>query len=256
MINKKLKILYVDYETCSQIGKFYGSMWQTNITKVLRDFQIMSGSYSWEGENKVYSVGQDDFPGYKKGVFNDKEIVKFFSKLCDEADYVVAQNGDAFDIKVLTTRIAFYGLPAIPALKTFDTKKQAKGNFKFPSNSIKYMAQFFGIESKGEINLLSIEDKCEAGDKKAWAELKKYGKTDTVILKKLFSIFFPYVKIPIIFNNTYSTLDTINLNCVNPTCLSKELRLHKKRKVVGGYRNQYQCAVCGSYTTDKKTIRD
>jgi DNA polymerase elongation subunit (family B) len=247
MINKKPKIFYLDYETCSLIGKFYGSIWQTNITKVLRNQQIISGSGCWD-DGKVFSVGQDDFKGYKKGVFNDYEIVKYFAEESSKADFVVAQNGDAFDIKVLNSRIAFYGLPAIPDVKTFDTKKLTKNAFYLPSYSLKNLAEYFGIkQNKIDIRLTEVEDRCEQGDKSAWAELKRYGKRDSVVLREVFKKILPYVKF-----NSHQTVFSANAQCSNPLCLSHNLGVHyKKRRVVGGWKTQYQCKDCGRYTTSK-----
>ncbi len=251
MNNNKPKIFYLDYETCSLIGKFYGSIWQTNITKILRNQQIISGSGCW-GNGKVFSVGQDDFKGYKNGTFNDYEIVKYFAEESSKADFVVAQNGDAFDIKVLNSRIAFYGLPAIPDVKTFDTKKLTKNSFYLPSYSLKNLAEYFGIkQNKLDIRLVEVEDRCEQGDESAWAELKRYGKRDSVVLREVFKKILPYVKL-----SNQQKVFSSNLVCDNPLCLSTHLTKSKKRRVTGGYRQQYQCQACGKYKTDKNIIKD
>jgi len=248
-MDKKLKILYLDYETCTLIGQFYGTIWETNIVKIMRHQQIISGSYSWHGSSKVYSLGQDDFKGYKKGSFNDKEIVKFFSNLCLEADYIVAHNGDAFDIKVLNTRLLFHRLPAIPTPKTFDTKKLAKSGFYLPSNKLDHIADFLGVKRKISIRLPEVSDRCELGDKSAWKELKKYGKVDTVIEKLVFSEILPYVKLPAVFNKLKK--DTVK--CPNPICGSSNLQKRGVSISSGGVAKQrYQCQDCGRWSSGEK----
>ena len=245
----KLKILYIDFETCTLIGQFYGSIWETNIVKIIRHQQITSGSYGWHGESKVYSVGQDDFKGYKKGVFNDKEIVKFFADLCLQADYIVMHNGDSFDIKVLNARILFHRLTPIPPKKTFDTKKQAKSGFYFPSNKLDHIADFLGIKRKIDIRLPEVTDRCEKGDPKAWKELKEYGKRDTVVLKDVFKLILPYVKLPAVFSKAHrdSTL------CPNPVCGSSKTQRRGTETTKGGVLKQrYQCQKCGRWFYGEK----
>lgn len=122
MINKKPNILSLDYETSPSKGYFFGSIWETNIIEKIEDEQILCVGYKWNDE-KVKVVGQDDFKGYKKGVLNDKELVKFFANILEQADIVSCHNGDQFDIKVFNTRLLFHGMKPIPIKKSFDTKK-------------------------------------------------------------------------------------------------------------------------------------
>jgi len=251
MKNNKPKILAFDFETSPAKGYFFGGIWDTNIIEIIEYEQILCVAWMEHGSNKVHVKGQDDFKGYKKGVLNDKELVVFFRDIISKYDILSAHNGDRFDVTVFNTRLLAHGLEPISIASTIDTKKIAKNKFHLPSNKLDHIADFLGIGRKLSTHK-GLWLGCEQGVETDWNYMKKYCKLDVKLQDEVLKYIIPFVK----FNNTYSTLDTINLNCVNPTCLSKELRPHKKRKVVGGYRNQYQCKVCGSYTTDKKTIRD
>lgn len=97
----KPRILFIDIETAPNIGYTWGK-WETDVMAFLENWYILCFSYCWLDE-KVKCVSIPDFHGYKK-TRNDKEVVKRMWDLLNEADVVVAQNGDNFDIKKINTR--------------------------------------------------------------------------------------------------------------------------------------------------------
>lgn len=244
-----MKILFLDYETSPQLGWFFGSKWETNIIKIEKHEQILTASLKWFDGKKIYTFGQDDFKDYKPGNINDKSLVEYITKeFINKADVLVAHNGDQFDHKVLTTRLSANNLALPSTTRTFDTKKIAKSKMHLPSNSLQDIADFYGIEGKFRHTGASMWFGCLAGNEKDWKMMKKYDKQDVVILEKIFHKLSPMIK----QNNLFTRKNNVDLNCSNPACLSKSLKFHKKRLVVGGEVSQYQCQDCGSYTTDNK----
>jgi len=246
-MNKPPKILAFDFETSPAKGYFFGSIWETNVIEIIEYEQILCVAWMEHGSNKVHVKGQDDFKGYKPGVLNDKELVMFFRDIISKYDIVSAHNGDRFDITVLNTRLLAHGLAPINLSSTIDTKKIAKNKFHLPSNKLDDIADFLGIGRKLSTHK-GLWMGCEKGIQTDWNYMKKYCKLDVVLQDKVLDYIIPFVK----FNNVYSQLNGVDINCSNPTCCSKKLKINKKRKVVGGWKNQYQCDDCGSYTTDSK----
>ncbi len=250
MVKNNLKILELDYETSPARGRFFGSIWETNIVHIDEFEQVLTVSWKWHGEKKLNVLGQDDFDGYKPGKLNDKALCQFFSTILSQADYVVAHNGDSFDMKVFNTRLLFHRLPQVPELKTFDTKKLSKGKFHFPSNKLDHIAQFLGIEGKIHHKGIDLWLGCEAGNPEVWRDMKKYNKQDIVVLDDVFSIIMPYVKLPAQFNVVSVATDP----CPNPLCGSMNLKKRGTERVAGGLKQRYQCGDCGKWSYGKKLI--
>jgi DNA polymerase elongation subunit (family B) len=95
---------------------------------------------------------------------NDTRIVTKLYKLMNEADMIVAHNGNGFDFPILYATFARYNLPPNNRQLTLDTYRKAKQVFKLPSYSLGYLLQYFGCAPKGK---REDTDLAEAGDKKA-----------------------------------------------------------------------------------------
>lgn len=179
------KGLVFDIETSPLIAYTWG-MYEESVIEVIEDYQILSIAWQWVGEKKVYVKGQDDFKGYKPGVNNDKELVKFIWTLLDECDYAVAHNGDQFDIKKVNTRMMIHGLTPPSPYKQLDTKKIAKRVGGFTSNRLAHLAKDLDVNRKGDAGGFATWKGCLAGDPKAWKKMKQYNKQDIPPLMDLY----------------------------------------------------------------------
>lgn len=246
VMSQKCNVIYLDYETSPQLGYFFGNSYDTQIIKVKEHEQILSASYAFN-DGAVHVIGQCDFKGYKPGVLNDKELVKFISEQINKADFTIAHNGDQFDNRVLNSRLAFHGLPPVSTKKSLDTKKIAK-KLHLPSNRLNDIAQFFGIGEKMHHAGIEMWFGCMEGDPKYWNMMKKYDKQDTVLLRKIAKKLMPFsTQI-----NDFIRVNNLDVNCSNVLCGSKNLTKSKLRRVAGGFKQQYQCRDCGRYTQDTK----
>ena len=69
------KIAFVDIETAPSLGWVW-SKWETNVIDFKKDWYLLSFAVKWVGEKKVKTYGLIDYPGYKKDVENDEQLVK------------------------------------------------------------------------------------------------------------------------------------------------------------------------------------
>lgn len=252
----KLKGVVLDYETSPQKGYFFGSKWETNIVKILEFETIISASLVDFDNNKVIFKAQWNFPDWKKGIWNDKSLVKWLYEYLQKYDIIAGQNSDQFDIKVLNTRLSFWNLPQLPDSKTFDSKKIAKSKLHLPSYSLEDMLNFFGMGGKYHHIGFEMWLGSRDGDTKLQRMMKLYNNQDTMKTKRLLvEKLFPLMKQ---FNDflRVNPNKEIGINCSNPACLSKNLVKAKTRRVASGFKYQYQCKDCGHYTTDPKIIKD
>lgn len=193
------RILIYDIESSPLIG-YTWSTWQTDVIEVIQDYQILTVAWQWLGEKKVHVIGQDDYKGYKKGKLNDKELLKDLWKLFDEADAVVAHNGDRFDQKKVRARMVTQGMSPPSPYKEIDTKKIAKNIGGFTSNSLKELAKQLDIAQKGDSGGFETWKGCLEGDKKAWKQMKKYNKQDIPPLADLYMKLRPWFRTQVQYN--------------------------------------------------------
>lgn len=253
MKQNKIKGVVIDIETSPQKVLMYGNIYEPVVVKILEYTQILSMAWREVGSKKTYYIGQNKLKGYKAGVNNDKNLVIKITNILKDFDYIVGHNSDNFDIKVIKERIMYHRLPALPEIYALDTKKLYKKVSKLPSNQLKHVSEFMGNGSKLKHNGVDMFLGCANGNKEDWKVNEKYNKKDVDITYADFIDVLPYVKLPNYF--IYMNKES-GLNCSNPNCLSYNLAKSKTRKVVNGWKMQYQCRDCGHYTTDTKLYKE
>jgi len=78
MKSKEPKILIFDIESTNLAANFG---------------YILCVSYKWADKKEVHTIRIDRFPLFKKDPTNDREVVKAFGEVFNEADRVVAHYG-------------------------------------------------------------------------------------------------------------------------------------------------------------------
>ena len=239
-------LIVFDFETSPQLGYFWGNIWETNIIKIMEYETVVCVSY-WDSKTKkVKNLSQWDFPGWKKGKWNDKALIKAFREIIIGYDIIAGQNSDQFDIKVLNARLAFHGFDPIPTAKTFDTKKIAKGKLKLPSYSLEIMANFFGFEGKFHHSGLDMWFGCRDGVKSFQKEMVHYCNIDVIKTKDVLYKLLPFV--------SFNQVANRDIQCGNAACMSTALQKRGTGVKNNGVRVQrYQCTDCGAWSQGKIT---
>lgn len=218
---------------------------------------IICFGYKILGEKNTHCVNAWDFKkDWKNDRNNDKNVVLAAYEVLRDADGIITHNGRKFDVKVLNSRLAKYGLPGLPkGLKHSDTKVLAKSNLNLYSNALDEVAKFLGCTPK-----LKIQDKWDL-----WVNLMfgynlssseklmtKYCKQDVNTLEEVYHKLKQYD----------STIPNINLFEGNgdgcPSCGS--LMLQKNGLLISKTetKQRYRCLECGtscSRPNENKIIR-
>jgi len=248
----KVNTITIDIETYPSKVLIYGNTYEPIVVKILSFEKILSMSYKLNNEKTKY-VGLNTIKGYKKGNLNDKKLLIEISKIFNSLNsdfYIVGHNSDSFDITKIKERILFHRLPPLQDLPSLDTKKLYKKVSKLPNNKLNTISQFMGNGSKIEHSGVSLFMNCGKGDMKAWKVNEKYNTQDVDITYKDLVDVMPYVKA----SNIYSRANA-DITCSNPLCLSTHVIKRGVRRVLNGYRQQYQCKKCGHYQTDNRLIK-
>ena len=178
-----MKVLILDIETRPHVVYCWG-FWKVNIgpNQVIDHGGIMSFAAKWLGEDQVHYF--EDRSG------NDKDLVEKICEFLDEADIVVAHNGEKFDLPKIRARALVYGITPPSPVKVVDTLKTARREFGFSSNSLSYLSDVLDLGTKkGEHKKfpgMSLWTECLAGNEEAWAEMKHYNILDVIALEDLY----------------------------------------------------------------------
>jgi Aeromonas phage DNA polymerase exonuclease subunit len=189
----KAKILIFDIET-SPIEGFVWGLFDNNLglNQVNKDWSILSYSAKWLGSKKIFYEDTSK----RKNVRDDSKLLKGIWKLLDEADAVITQNGNKFDIKKLNARFVMHGMQPPSSFKKIDTLLLAKKAFGFTSNKLEYMTDKLCTKYKKlqhkKYPGFELWSECLKGNKSAWAEMKKYNIHDVLSLEELYTKIAPW----------------------------------------------------------------
>lgn len=200
------KTLGIDLEITGALGWTY-DIFKGGMHQIEFDPIIMCFSWGWYDRTKPLNKRRGKIHHERVDItFNDivlgggikarnaeEELVRKAWKLLDEADEVMAFNGDRFDDKVLIAAFMRFRLGMPSPYVTIDPFKMSKAG-KFVSHSLNNLCRSLGIPGKAEITHSSLWRDFIAGDRKAKKLMKVYNDLDVVRMFDVFEILFPYAK--------------------------------------------------------------
>lgn len=233
--HQKIKRLFFDIETSPMIAYTWRVGWKINLNtdNIIEDWRIICISYKWEGEDKVHTLKWDKNKC-------DKKLLEKFIKIANQADEIIAHNGDRFDIKKIRTRCIFHRIPMFPKYRSLDTLKKARGNFSFNSNRLDYIAKFLGVGAKLEHEGFQMWVKCMQGDKQALKDMIQYCEMDIIVLEDVYNELKDYVK-----HNTHSAVINGGYKHECPNCSNEDATLLKNNvTATGTIKRLMECDAC------------
>lgn len=214
-------------------------MYEQDVIKRIKTFTILSVAYKWLGE-KVQVEACD--------TQSEKKLLLKLHSLLDQAEIVIAHNGDAFDIKKINARFMVHKIPPPSPYRTIDTKKVAKRVAAFDSNSLNNLGVDLDEGEKVKHRGFDMWEGCMSGNKRDWADMKKYNMQDVVLLEKIYLRLRPWIR-----NhpnmNVYSDRDGCP-NCHNAVCVKRGFSFTNT-----GRFQRYKCLNCKTYFRSRKGER-
>lgn len=231
----------MDIETSPNLG-YTWAKWEQNVIEFEREWYMLTFSAKWLGEKKIITKGLPDYKLYKTNPEDDKELVKELWSLIDQAEIVIAHNGDKFDIKKMNARFAFHGLNPPTPYKSIDTLKVARRYFSFNSNKLTDLGEYFNLGKKIDTGGFQLWRDCMRGVKSSWKLMMKYNEQDVILLEKV------YLKLRGWMTNSpnLNLLSEVLDSC--PICGGT----HLQKRGTGMTRImkyvRYQCQSCGGWS--------
>lgn len=186
------KILVFDIETSPLEAYVYQkSVWRSNITdsQVISEWFMLSWSARFLHEGITYS---DVLTSKESLDENDERICKTLWEYLDEADIVIAHNGDAFDVPNINTRFLLHDLTPPSPYRTIDTMRVARKQFGFTHNSLNGLATVFGFKPKMHTDFQLWKD-CKSGITQALKYMEEYNRYDVELLELIYLKLRPWI---------------------------------------------------------------
>lgn len=239
-INTSAKVLILDIET-APINAYVWGIWNQNVGthQIQSDWFCLTWAAKWLFEDKVYSAKIKPKEVLEQ---DDKRIIEGIWKLVNEADIVIAHNGEKFDMPKLNSRFIINGLnPPLP-YQQIDTLKHIRRQFGFTSNKLDYVNKLLNLERKKETNF-ELWERCMKGDAKALSEMEAYNVQDVRILEETYLMIRAWIKPHP--NMGLFILDEKEHRC--PNCGSNELEIMGKNyNTTANVYELMRCSNCGA----------
>ena len=235
------KILLYDIENSPELGYYWPPGYDTNILKVVDDWYMLSFAYTWFDPD---GLDPDNIHFERKAVRkgDDKALMRKLWKLWDEADAVMAHNGDAFDQKKSRTRMSYHRMTPPSPFIEIDTLKMSRQPFKHSSNKLDSLARYYGIGSKLPHQGMATWFGCMENDPVHWATMETYNKQDVVLMDGIYRIESPWSKTKLNMQAWQGTY-----RCVQCGSGNLESRGYKSRGGTERTHHTWRCLDCGKW---------
>ena len=243
------KILTLDLET-APIQSYHWGLWDQNIglNMIGTDWSILSYSAKWLHEERT--MYKDTFNQRNKR--KDKTLLLQVRNLLNEADIIVGQNVQRFDLKKLSARFIMNDIAPPSPVRVIDTLKVAKRHFAFTSNKLEYMSDKLCVKYKklkhGQFPGFELWAEFLKGNPLAQAEMEKYNRYDVLSTEELYLIMRPWIAghpNVNVYDHDHGDIDGQPMRC--PNCGSDDLKRKGFRFTQLGQYQRYHCGDCGAW---------
>lgn len=187
------KVLVFDIETSPlKAYVWQHSVYGGNVSEgqVLSEWFMLTWSAKWLFDDIVMSAR---LTGKEAKAEDDSRVVKELWELLNDADIVIAHNGDRFDVPNMNTRFIVNNLPPTNPYQTVDTVRVARRQFGFTHNNLNALARVFGFDAKLDTDF-ELWKRCIDGDDEALKEMEEYNKHDVELLEEVYLKLRPWIK--------------------------------------------------------------
>lgn len=227
----------------------WGPMWETRLIEIIEPWYMLSFAYKWQGQKRVTVKTLPDYPLYSTDKKNDKALALDLVSLLNEADVVIAHNGDRFDLPKCASRALVHGGRPPSPYKTIDTLKISRRMFRFESNKLDDLCRILGIGRKLPHTGFDLWKRCMEGDEKAWRLMAKYNAHDINLLEGLYERIKPWAP-------NHPKLTHFSRAHACPTCQSENIQNRGFTFTATGKRQRLSCNNCGAWSTTGPLIKE
>lgn len=217
------------------------------LDRLVNDWAIFMGAVKWMGDKKVY-IADTEATG---DPYDDKVVVQWLCELLDEADIVIGQNVQKFDLRKIRARAIYHGLKPFREPQVVDTLLMSREIAQFTSHKLEYMSGMTETHKSQHLKFpgfalwLGVIDKNPG----AYAEARRYNRDDVKSTEELYLKLRPWArKHP----NMAQYYEDEAVRC--PRCGSTHVTAGEiMHRGVSTYQ-AYQCDTCGGHSRTRFTL--
>lgn len=225
------RILIYDIETTPNLAYVWGK-YQQDVIQYENEWELLCFAWKFLGDKKVQSIGRN--------THDEETLVRKLHKLFNEADIVIAHNGDKFDQPMSNAKFIQFGLEPPTSYKSVDTRKVSARTFRFNSNKLDDLGNILGLGRKVQTGGFSLWMGCMQGDSKAWKKMLRYNEQDVRLLEKVYLKLRPWIQ----NHPGINIIDNRPAACTKCGAEGKMISRGKRVTKVNVYR-EFRCGVCG-----------
>ena len=242
------KIFLFDIETSPITGNFWG-MWKQNIPVQMHtlDWQMLTWAGKWLGSDEILY----DSNHLHGTPFDDKGILESLHTCIDEADIIVAHNGNKFDMKKMNARFILQGMQPPSPVRKIDTLLEARKNFAFTSNRLDALGHLLGVGRKVETGGYALWEGCLKGDVESFETMLEYNIGDVTLLEDVYLKLRPWM-------NQHPNINvfTEDEEPACPKCGGTHLNYRGYASTQMAKYRRFQCMDCGGWGRDRVHMLD
>ena len=242
------KILVFDIETAPlKAFVFQKSVWKANVgdEQVISEWFMLAWSAKWLFDEEVISM---TLTGKEARSEDDYRLVEGLWELFNQADIIIAHNGDSFDIPNMNTRFIVNGFNPPKPYQTIDTKVIAKRQFGFTHNGLNALSKLFGMGEKRDVDF-ELWKQCVDGNEAALKEMELYNRDDVALLEQVYLKLRPWIK-----SHPNVGLYSLSDGAVCPNCGSEHITwLDGEYYYTQTSRYPIFVCECGAYGRSRKS---
>ena len=243
---RSAKILVIDIETCPIEGYVWSTWKQTlSLEQIKTDWSILSYAAKWVGRRELIYADTGGRGADK--VRDDHVLLPGIWQLMHEADVVVAQNGNKFDIKKINYRLAEAKFLPYSPVQAVDTLVTSRKKFAATSHKLGWLSEKLTDTPKSKHRKfpgMELWLECLKDNPAAWREMRKYNCQDIRATEKLYLRQRPWM----------STHPRIGAPGACPKCGSANLREDNCETSGSSDYARFQCGACGGWSRAKKML--
>jgi predicted RNA-binding Zn-ribbon protein involved in translation (DUF1610 family) len=232
------KIFLFDIET-SPMTSYAWDLWQEirSFDFVQEDWKMLSWCGKWLGEDDIFFAANDS-----EDPLNDDETVLALHTALDEADIVIAHNGNKFDVKKFNARCLMLGYEPPSPYRKIDTLLEARKNFKMTSNRLDALGKLLGVGEKVDTGGFDLWVRFMAGDPAAREEMLEYNAQDVLLLEEVYLKLRPWMQ-----NHPHVGLYDEEEQHTCPKCGGTDLHWRGYAYTATQKYHRFQCQDCGGW---------
>jgi uncharacterized protein YprB with RNaseH-like and TPR domain len=217
-------------------------IWDLECTGLKADFgtTLVTG-YKWLGEKRIYTPSITDYKTFDSDPTDDRQLVKDFIDIFNEADMTVTYFGTGFDRKWLNAKVMEYDLGVLPNTPMVDLFYTVKANMAISRKSLQNVGYFLGLSTEKTPVEGKVWRRASAGHRPSIKYIKDHCRADVAILEEAYLKLRPWVR-------QHPRLHATASFCRN--CGSDHLQSRgRAMTTLVGPRRRLQCQDCGAWMT-------